>query len=194
MLEVLANFSVVTVLTAVSLLAVFVPLWRGLAVCLRARAATQAVGKSELKAAIRAKPGGREPLAVMMTRVFASSLQEADRESLPIDFALDASKQYAVNEYESHYSHVISMYANLLPPVGFIGTTTGMMILFVSMHLSDSSLEIGALAVALLSSIFALMGFAMLEALKIRLYGRLLRALDQVAALRLELKASPPAA
>ena len=77
------------------------------------------------------------------------------------------------------------MYANILPPIGFIGTTGGLLILFLSMHMADSSLELGALAVALLSSIFALVGFSMLEGWKIRLYGRLLACVDEVLALPL---------
>ena len=52
------------------------------------------------------------------------------------------------------------------------------------MHLADASLELGALAVALTSSVFALMGFAALEAMKIRLYGRLLNCLDDVVSLQ----------
>ncbi len=72
------------------------------------------------------------------------------------------------------------MFGSLLPPIGFIGTTGGMLILFLSMQVSDSSLELGALALALTSSIFALIGFSILEGLKIRLYGRLLLSLRDV--------------
>ena len=84
------------------------------------------------------------------------------------------------DDYETHFAQPISMYANLLPPIGFIGTTGGMLILFLSMHFGSTSLELGALAVALTSSIFALMAYSCLEAMKIRLYGRLLKALDVV--------------
>jgi hypothetical protein len=59
-----------------------------------------------------------------------------------------------------------------------------MLFLFLSIHLGDVSLELGALALALTSSIFALIGFALLEGLKIRLYGRLLRCLDEVVDLQ----------
>ena len=58
-----------------------------------------------------------------------------------------------------------------------------MLILFVSMHLADDFLELGALAIALTSSVFALVAYAVLEALKIRLYGRLLEAMRDVEAL-----------
>ena len=58
-----------------------------------------------------------------------------------------------------------------------------MLVLFVSMQLSDSSLEMGALAVALCSSIAALLGFSVLEGMKIRLYSRLLASVGDVQAL-----------
>ena len=70
------------------------------------------------------------------------------------------------------------MCANILPPIGFIGTTGGLMILFVSMRVASDSLELGALAVALGSSIFALVGYTFLEGLRFRLYRRLLARLD----------------
>ena len=100
----------------------------------------------------------------------------------PREFVLDATKQYALTEYDSHLARMISMYANRLPPLGFIGTTAGLLVLFVSMRLDNDSLELGALALALLSSIAALIGFAVLEALKIRLYGRALACVDDVLA------------
>jgi biopolymer transport protein ExbB/TolQ len=180
---VIQEFGFVALLTLVSLLAVFVPLARGVRLCFQARSATRRVASGALKKALSQPSRGRaEPLSLLMLRVLVRSLKSEDQ-NYASDFVLDASKQYAMHEYESNYAQLISMYANLLPPVGFIGTTTGMLVLFASMHLSDSTLELGALAIALLSSIFALMGFAMLEGMKIRLYGRLLNSLDEVTTL-----------
>jgi len=51
------------------------------------------------------------------------------------------------------------------------------------MHLADDSLELGALAIALTSSVFALIAYAALEGLKIRLYARLLDSIRDVQAL-----------
>ncbi len=118
-----------------------------------------------------------------MIRILQKSLREGEREGQPSDFIFDASRQYVLNEYEHHYARLISMYASLLPPIGFIGTTGGMLILFLSMHLADDSLELGALAIALTSSVFALIAYAALEGLKIRLYSRLLDSLRDVEAL-----------
>ena len=169
--------------TGVALAAVCVPFLQGIRTALGAWAATRRVSQEELRRGRADREGGTEPLALLMIRVLQKSLRESEREGQPADFVFDATRQYVLNEYEHHYSRLISMYASLLPPIGFIGTTGGMLILFLSMHLADDSLELGALAVALTSSVFALIAYAGLEGLKIRLYGRLLHALRDVEAL-----------
>ncbi len=190
MLETLAPDRIlISLLTAASICAVCIPLWRGFRVCMRARGATRRVQASELRSRLKEEPRSGEPLAVLMARVYQRALRESREHGQPVDFVLDASRQYATGEYEAHYASMISMYANLLPPIGFIGTTVGMLVLFVSMNLQDAGLELGALAVALLSSIFALMGFATLESFKILMHSRLLRALDVVSQLPV---AQPP--
>jgi len=179
----LGDSTLTWILTLGALLAVWVPFFRALRLCLQAWTATRRVDPAELKRAAGASGRPGEPIAFLMMRVLRKSLKENEGERHPSDFVFDATRQYAVNEYETHYTRVISMYAGLLPPIGFIGTTGGMLVLFLSMHFADSSLELGALAVALTSSIFALVGFAILEGLKIRLYGRLLLSLRDVQAL-----------
>lgn len=169
--------------TGVALAAVCVPFSQGLRRALGAWSATRRVSSEELRQGRASKPGSNEPLALLMLRVLQKSLREGEREGQPSDFVYDASRQYVINEYEHHYARLISMYASLLPPIGFIGTTGGMLILFISMHLADDSLELGALAVALTSSVFALIAYAGLEAMKIRVYGRLLDSLRDVEAL-----------
>ncbi|MCP4039325.1 MAG: hypothetical protein GY733_20460, partial [bacterium] len=125
--------------------------------------------------------GDTEPISLLMMRVLRKSMRQNDTgDHYPSDFVFDASRQYVMHEYSSHYSSLISMYSSLLPPIGFVGTTGGMLILFLSMHLSDSTLELGALAVALTSSVFALVAFSMLEGVKVRLYRRLLLCLSDV--------------
>ncbi len=169
--------------SALSLVAVWFPLYRGLRLCLEARAATRRLEAPELRRRMdqpSAAPG--EPLALLMVRTLVRSLRETTGH--PREFVVDATKQYVVNEYDANYARPISMYANLLPPIGFIGTTGGLLVLFVGMHMADGALELGALAIALTSSIFALVGFSTLEGIKIRLYGRLLACLDEVLELQ----------
>jgi hypothetical protein len=150
---------------------------------MEARAATRRMDPGELRRRVESSTGAAgEPLAALMLRTLVDSLRS--RGDQPKEFIVDATKQYVVNEYDAHFTRPISMYANLLPPIGLAGTTAGMLALFVSLHRANASLELGALAVALLSSMFALMGYSVLEAIKLRLYGRLLDCVEDVLALQ----------
>ncbi len=166
-------------LTAVALGCTWVPFYKALRVCLRGWSATRRVDLGSLRKGGAAPTGATEPISMLMMRILKKSLRDNESEH-PSDFVFDASRQYVMNEFEVNYTRLISMFGSLLPPIGFIGTTGGMLILFLSMQVSDSSLELGALALALTSSIFALIGFSILEGLKIRLYGRLLTSLRDV--------------
>jgi hypothetical protein len=168
--------------TIFALLAVWLPFVRGLRLSLQAWSATRSCSAAELRqGGARSETGGVEPIALLMMRILRKALRENNEsERHPTDFVFDATRQYVINEYDENYTRLIGMYASLLPPIGFIGTTGGMLILFVSMHFANASLELGALAIALTSSIFALIGYSILEGVKIRLYGRLLVALRGV--------------
>lgn len=169
--------------TGVALAAVCVPFLQGLRTAMAGWAATRRASTEELRRGHADRAGGTEPLSCLMIRVLQKSLRESEREGQPSDFVFDATRQYVINEYEHNYARLITMYASLLPPIGFIGTTGGMLILFMSMHLADDSLELGALAIALTSSVFALIAYAGLEGLKIKIYSRLLASLRDVEAL-----------
>lgn len=169
--------------TIFALFAVWLPFVRGLKIALQAWAATRICTTAELRAGAPQRDGGVEPIALLMMRVLKKALRENEGDRHPSDFIFDATRQYVINEYDDNYTRLIGMYASLLPPIGFIGTTGGMLILFVSMHFANASLELGALAIALTSSIFALIGYAVLEGVKIRLYGRLLLTLRSVQTL-----------
>jgi hypothetical protein len=179
----LGDETMTILVTGIALAAVLVPFIQGLRTIMGGWAATRRVSAEELRRGKANLRGGTEPLALLMIRVLHKSLREGEREGQPSDFIFDATRQYILNEYDHHYSRLITMYASLLPPIGFIGTTGGMLILFISMHLADDSLELGALAIALTSSVFALIAYAGLEGLKIRLYARLLDCLRDVEAL-----------
>ena len=161
-----------------SLVVLWVPLARGMNLFLRARVATRRIDAEELmefrEGSSLADP---QALGLLFDQVEHES-QGEEVDAVGAAFIRDASRQYVVNEYESRYADPIAMYANILPPIGFVGTTIGLMVLFVSMHVANDSLQLSALALALSSSIFALIGYATLEALRIHLYGRLQRCLD----------------
>lgn len=178
----LGDETMTILVTGVAFAAVCVPFFQGVRTALGGWAATRRVSAEELRRGKADKSGATEPLALLMIRVLQKSLREGDGQQ-PSDFVFDATRQYIVNEYEHNYARLITMYASLLPPIGFIGTTGGMLILFVSMHMADDSLELGALAIALTSSVFALVAYAALEGLKIKIYARLLSSLRDVEAL-----------
>jgi biopolymer transport protein ExbB/TolQ len=180
--------AVTWLVSGLSLAAVWLPFVRGMRLSLQAWAATRRVPLSELRGAGRdlaRENGGSgiEPISLLMLRILRKALRENEKEGHPTDFIFDATRQYVINEYDDHYTRLIGMYASLLPPLGFIGTTGGMLILFLSMHLGSESLEIGALAMALTSTVFALIAYAILDGFKIRLYGRLLACVADVRSL-----------
>ncbi|MCP5044178.1 MAG: hypothetical protein GY944_24380 [bacterium] len=164
-----------------SLVVLWVPLMRGMSLFLRARVATRPVAEDELTLVCEGTADGDpQALGLLLGRVESESQRE-NAEEVSSSFIRDASRQYVVSEYETRYADPMAMYANILPPIGFVGTTIGLMVLFVSMHVANDSLHLSALALALSSSIFALIGYATLEGLRIHLYGRLQRCLDGVA-------------
>lgn len=169
------------VLTGAALGCTMVPFYKALRLCLAGWSATRRVDPQELRNGSSGPEAPGEPFALLMMRVLRKSLRDSGQDAS--DFVFDASRQYVMNEFEQNYTRMISMFGGLLPPIGFIGTTGGMLMLFLSMSASNSSLELGALALALTSSIFALIGFSILEGMKIRLYARLLIALRDVQAL-----------
>ena len=171
------------IVTTGVLLAVLVPFANGLRAVVSAWSATRRVGSDELRRGQSDRTDGAEPLAILMVRILQKSLRENEHEGQPTDFVFDASRQYVMNEYDHNYARLISMYANLLPPLGFVGTTGGMLLNFMSMHSQDEGLEVISLALALSSSFFALFSFAVLDALKLRLYSRLLAATRDVQVL-----------
>ena len=171
------------IVTTCVFMAVLVPFSNGLRAVAAAWSATRRVGPDELRRGQSDRSGGAEPLAILMVRILQKSLRENEQDGQPSDFVFDASRQYVMNEYEHNYARLISMYANLLPPLGFVGTTGGMLMNFMSMHSKSEGLELVSLALALSSSFFALTSFAVLDAFKLRLYSRVLAATRDVQVL-----------
>lgn len=172
---------VTVAISLLSLLAVWWPLMHGALLCWRARAATRlpnADVDADLSAAAVGRAGsvagGRIALLIREVR----DANAAATANEPEAFVRDAAKQLVVDEYESSFAEPISMYSNLLPPIGFIGTVCGLALLLYSMRMSNEMLQLSGLAMALSSTIFALIGYAALESVKIHLYGRLARSID----------------
>ncbi len=183
--------ALVGLMSLIALVIVWIPFQFALRIGFAARRATRPVDPSELPREGARRPRVGEPLAVVLHAVLQRSLRSPDASVYPAEFVVDAARQYVSNEYETAYGKPISMYASLLPPLGIIGTTIGMFLLILSRHGSNETLELVALALALTKTIFALIGYAVLEGWKISLYGRFNRALDEVV--QIHLSNPPPA-
>lgn len=174
-----SDVSVTFFVSVISMVAVWVPLFKGGKLALQALGVTRHLSSGEIERRVRqgSNSGGPQSVTVHMLMVLRKALRE-NQSGHPTEFVIDASKQFVTNDYEARYARPISMFASILPPIGFIGTTCGLLILFLSMRIANDSLEMGALALALTSSIFALIGYAALEGFKIRLYHRMIARLD----------------
>jgi hypothetical protein len=95
-----------------------------------------------------------EPVSVQVLRVLRSSLRESQgAERMPTAFLVDASRQYVTNEVRANYIDPISMFSNILPPIGFIGTLIGLVVLVLSKESGSETLELVGLAGAVSKSI-----------------------------------------
>ena len=170
--------------TVAAIVAVLIPSLLGLRAALRAFSVTRRLDDREIERALRSeRPEPGEPVAVQVLRVLRSSLRESQGERMPTAFLVDASRQYVTHEVRASYFDPISMFSNILPPIGFIGTLIGLVILVLSKSSGSETLELVGLAGAVSKSILALFGFIVLESLKILLYGRMMRGLDDALGL-----------
>jgi hypothetical protein len=170
--------------TICAIVAVLIPFLFGLRSSLRAFAVTRRLDDREIERELRSERGEPgEPVAVQVLRVLRSSLRENQGERMPTAFLVDASRQYVTHEVRSNYFDPISMFSNILPPIGFIGTLIGLVVLVLSKESGSETLELIGLAGAVSKSILALFGFIVLESIKILLYGRMMRGLDDALGL-----------
>lgn len=116
----------------------------------------------------------KTPLAVIAASFFVKTkrhyLREQERgnhtEQLvpPDEFIRDAAFQFSERYIEEKFIEPIAMLANLLPPIGFIGTIIGMVIHFLSNSGSlNSDITVAGIATALYTTFIGLIGFTCLE-------------------------------
>lgn len=180
--------------TVGAIIAVLIPSLLGLRAALRSFAVTRRVDDREIERALkneRGEPG--EPVAVQVLRVLRSSLRENQGDRMPTAFLVDASRQYVTHEVRANYFDRISMFSNILPPIGFVGTLIGLVVLVLSKESGSETLELVGLAGAVSKSILALFGFIVLESIKILLYSRMMVGLDDALGLYQRQAATRPA-
>ncbi len=93
--------------------------------------------------------------------------QASERTVLPDAFIRDAAFQFSERYFERTFLDPISMIANLMPPLGFIGTIMGMVIHFLSNTGSlNSEITMAGIATALYTTFIGLICYTFLEFLK----------------------------
>ncbi|PLX93218.1 MAG: hypothetical protein C0621_08125 [Desulfuromonas sp.] len=97
-------------------------------------------------------------------------LQEKDNELgiiPPDDFIRDAAFQYSERYFEEKFLDPIGMMANLMPPLGFIGTIIGMVVHFLSNSGTlNSNITVAGIATALYTTFLGLICYTFLEFLR----------------------------
>lgn len=110
-----------------------------------------------------------DPLMMVIRKTFSSAKREYGKDSSQLVFVADATRQMCENLFESRYLESINMCANLLPPLGFIGTVFGMILIFLVKVEPGSELNTIGLGAALFTTLVALMLFVVLELVKMGL-------------------------
>lgn len=97
----------------------------------------------------------------------------------PDAFIRDAAFQFSERYFEEKFLYPISMMANLMPPLGFIGTIIGMVVHFLSNSGTlKSDLAIAGIATALYTTFIGLVCFTFLEFMKKIFYGLLHKRIE----------------
>jgi len=110
-----------------------------------------------------------DPLIVLTAKIFYAARKEKMDNPYPSSFLADATRQLVENLFQINYLSKITMITHLLPPLGFIGTVFGMIMIFMAKADPNSSLNTSGLGAALFTTLCALSAFVILEMLKIRL-------------------------
>ncbi|WP_300669709.1 MotA/TolQ/ExbB proton channel family protein [Desulfoluna sp.] len=123
--------------------------------------------KKKTLAAVACEPPCLDDL--LMT-VAAKTLRAAHDEHkgspYPVSFLVDATHQMMENIFHTRYINKITMITNLLPPMGFIGTIFGMIMIFLAKGDPNSDLNTTGLGIALFTTLIALTCFVILEVFK----------------------------
>jgi biopolymer transport protein ExbB/TolQ len=137
--------------------------------------------KKELARAIRSPVDHFDvPIMILTAKTLHDAVVSHKEAHEPIFFGAleDSTEQIMENFLENRYIRPITLYANVLPPIGFIGTVVGMILVFHAG--SDSALMINTkgLGIALLSTLYALSGFVLIELVKLWIVNRASHCID----------------
>jgi len=131
----------------------------------------------------------RTPLALVAASFFArtKSHYENERQRGTVDkvippdaFIRDAAFQFSERYFEEKFLDPVGMMANLMPPMGFIGTIIGMVVHFLANSGTlNTEVTVAGIATALYTTFIALLCFTSLEFLKKIFYGLAHKRIDE---------------
>jgi len=132
----------------------------------------------------------KTPISVIAASFFEKTkkhyLAEKENEKLsqkiipPDAFIRDAAFQFSERYFEDNFVDPLSMAANLMPPLGFIGTILGMVIHFLSnTGTLNTDVTIAGIATALYTTLIALICYTFLEFLKKCIYSLAYKRIDE---------------
>ena len=107
-----------------------------------------------------------DPLMVITAKTFYSAHLEHKGNGYSKSFLADATFQLIENLFHTKFINKITMISNLLPPMGFIGTIFGMIMIFLAKGDPNADLNTSGLGAALFTTLIALSTFVVIEVLK----------------------------
>jgi biopolymer transport protein ExbB/TolQ len=136
------------------------------------------------------QPGDDAPLAVVAASFFCKTKRHyllekrndhPSQKAVPPDgFIRDAAFQYSERYFEERFLQPITLTANLMPALGFIGTVLGISVHFLSNTGSlNSNLTVTGIATALYTTFIGLVCFTVLEFLIKVFYGLGRKRIDE---------------
>jgi flagellar motor component MotA len=146
------------------------------------------IGRNQLRKKSSTEPYLDDPLMVLTAKTYFSAMVEHDSSSYPESFIADATKQLVENMFHTKYINKITMITNLLPPMGFIGTIFGMIMIFLAQNDPNSDLNTTGLGAALFTTLIALSCFVILEIIKKNLINLSGSRIEMALAIRSNIK------
>ncbi|GAB6094727.1 hypothetical protein JCM14469_09790 [Desulfatiferula olefinivorans] len=135
-------------------------------VVIRAHRHIRPVPPEQMKAQISRESSLDDPLMLMAAKTFYSAHLEHKGNGYSKSFLADATFQLVENTFHTKFVNKITMISNLLPPMGFIGTIFGMIMIFLAKADPNSNLNTSGLGAALFTTLIALSCFVVIEVMK----------------------------
>lgn len=135
-------------------------------IVIRAHKHIRMIGFDKIKIEAKKETALDDPLMIMTAKTFYSAHREHQGNGYSKSFLADATFQLIENLFHTKFINKITMISNLLPPMGFIGTIFGMIMIFLAKGDPNSDLNTSGLGAALFTTLIALTCFVIIEVLK----------------------------